>query len=430
MNFKGSEKIKEKSTENENSGVKRVNKVVLLYSGGLDTSVMLKWLQEKYKCELITVTLDVGQKGKEFEKIKEKAIVLGAKKAFVIDAKKEFADNFVAKAIKANALYEDAYPVSTSIARPLLAEHAIKIAKQENADAIAHGCSGKGNDQIRFDITIQTLAPGMKIIAPVREWNMARNDEIEYAKANGIPIPVDFDKPYSVDENLWGKSTECGIIEHTEVEVPKDVLSKSADPEHAPDKPEYVTIQFGKGVPVAINGDKMELWQLIETLNETAGKHGVGIVDHTEDRIVGLKSREFYECPAATVILKAHKDLEKLVCTIHENQFKPMIDQKWAYLAYAGLWYEQLMKDLEAFIDKVNEKVNGEVTVKLFKGNATVVGRKSENALYDLQLATYDKGQTFNQSASLGFIELFGLQSKMAYQLSQKLSQKSEVASH
>lgn len=399
-------------------------KVVLLYSGGLDTSVMLKWIQEKYGCELVTVTLDIGQKTKDFAHIKEKALKLGAVKAFVIDAKKEFADNFVAKAIKANALYEDMYPVSTSIARPLLSEHAIKIAKQEGADAIAHGCSGKGNDQVRFDISIQTLAPGMKVIAPVREWSMLREDEIEYAKKHNIPVPVTVSSPYSVDENLWGKSSECGIIEYPDKEVPKDVLTWVTDPSEAPNKPEYVMLKFEHGIPVALNGKQMELWQLIDTLNTIAGKNGVGLIDHTEDRIVGLKSREYYECPAATVILKAHKDLEKFVCTIHENQFKPMLDQKWAYLAYAGLWYEPLMAELDAYIDKVNEKVNGEVTVKLFKGSAMVVGRKSPSALYNLKLATYEKGQVFNQASSPGFIELFGLQSKMAYQLSKQLKPK------
>lgn len=402
----------------------KVKKTVLLYSGGLDTSVMLKWIQEKYNCELITVTLDIGQRDKNFEQVKEKALKLGAKKTFVIDAKKEFADNYVAKAIKANALYEDAYPVSTSIARPLMAEHAIKIAKQEGADAIAHGCSGKGNDQVRFDLTIQTLAPGMKIIAPVREWDMTRDKEIEYAEKNNIPIPVTMNSPYSVDENLWGKSSECGVIEFPDKEVPKEVLTWIVSQEDAPDKPEYVTTKFEKGIPVALNGEKMELWQLIDKLNEIGGKHGVGIIDHMEDRIVGLKSREFYESPAAVIILKAHKDLEKFVCTIHENHFKPIVDQKWSYLVYAGLWYEPLKSELEAYIDKVNEKVEGEVTVKLFKGSAQVVGRKSPNALYNLKLATYEVGQTFNQASSPGFIELFGLQSKMAYQLAQESKKK------
>ena len=391
-----------------------IKKIVLLYSGGLDTSVMLKWIQEKYGCELITVTLDVGQTGKDLEKVKQKALNLGAKKAFVIDAKKEFADEYVTKAIKANALYEDAYPVSTSIARPLQAKWAVKIAEQEGADTIAHGCSGKGNDQVRFDVTIQTLNPKMKIIAPVREWNMTRDEEIKYAKENNIPIPNDYDKPYSTDENLWGKSSECGIIEYPEKEVPEDVLSWVVSPEKAPDKPEYVIIEFEKGIPVGFNGKKMELWKLIKELNEIGGKHGVGIIDHMEDRIVGLKSREYYECPAAMLILKAHKDIEKYISTIHVNTFKPMIDQKWTYLAYAGLWVDPLRKALEAFIDKVNEKVSGTVKVKLYKGHAQVVGRDSPYALYNLKLATYEKGQTFNQGASPGFIELWGLQSKIA----------------
>jgi len=394
-----------------------VKKCVLLFSGGLDTSVMLKWIQENYGCGLITLTLDVGQTTKDFKEIKNKALKLGAKKAFIIDVKKEFADEYVAKAIKANALYEDAYPVSTTIARPLQAKWAVKIAEEEGADAIAHGCSGKGNDQVRFDVAITTLNPKLKIIAPVREWNMPRDEEIKYAQENGIPIPNDYDNPYSIDENLWGRSSECGIIEHPEKEVPKEVLVWVTDPENAPNKPEYITLEFEKGIPVTLNGKKMELWQLIMKLNKIAGKHGVGMIDHMEDRIIGLKSREFYECPASTVILKAHKDLEKFVSTIHENHFKPMIDQKWTYLAYAGLWFDPLMQALEAFIDKMNEKVTGTVKLKLFKGTAHVVGRKSKYALYDLNLATYDKGHIFNQAASPGFIELFGLQTKMANQV-------------
>jgi argininosuccinate synthase len=398
----------------------KIKKALLLYSGGLDTSILLKWVQEKYGCELITLTLDVGQNSKDLEKIKDKALKLGAKKAFVIDAKKEFADNYIAKAIKANALYEDSYPVSTAIARPLQAKWAVKIAEEENADAIVHGCSGKGNDQIRFDVTIATLNPEIKIIAPVREWNMTRDESIEYAKNNGIPIPVNHNKPYSIDENLWGKSSECGVIEFPDKEVPCDVLTWVTNPIDAQNEPEYVILEFEKGIPVSLNEEKMELWKLVMKLNEIAGKNGVGLIDHMEDRIVGLKSREFYECPAAIVILKAHKDLEKYVSTIHENQFKPLIDQKWTYMAYAGLWLDPLMEELESFIDKMNEKVTGKVKIKLFKGNAFVVGRESKYALYDLKLATYEKGHIFNQKSSSGFIELWGLQSKIAFQKKQK----------
>lgn len=393
----------------------KVKKCLLLYSGGLDTSVMIKWIMEKYNCELTTLTLDIGQETKNLDEVKAKALKLGAVDAYVIDAKKEFADNYISKAIKANALYEDAYPITTAIARPLKAKWAVKIAEQIEADTIAHGSTGKGNDQVRFDITITALNSSLKIIAPVREWNLGRDEEIEYAKKHDIPIPVDINNPYSVDENLWGRSVECGDIENPSKEVPKDALAWVKNWEEAPDKPEYIEINFERGIPISLNGEDIELWQLIKKLNIIGGKHSVGLVDHMEDRIIGLKSREFYEAPAAMILIKAHKDLEKMVCTRYENWFKPIIDKEWTNLVYSGLWVEPLLKDLEAFINKVNKKVNGTVTVKLFKGNAMVVGRESPNALYDLKLVTYEKGQIFNQAASPGFIELYGLQSRMAY---------------
>ena len=397
-----------------------VERCVLLYSGGLDTSVMLKWIQEKYECDLITLTLDMGQKTKDLSWVKEKALKLGAVESFVIDVKEEFADEYISKAIKANALYEDIYPIGTALARPLQAKWSVDIAEKVGADAIAHGCSGKGNDQVRFDVTITSLNPSLKIIAPVREWNMDRGEEIEYAGKHGIPIPIDIDNPYSVDENLWSRSVECGVLENIEEEFPKDVLAWCNLPEDAPDEPEYVEIEFEEGVPVSLNGRGMKLWSLVEELNAIAGKHGIGLIDHVEDRIVGLKSREFYEAPAAMVILKAHKDLEKLVSTRYENWFKPIIDRKWTELVYSGLWIEPLLKDLEVFIEKINKKVSGSVIVKLYKGNAMVVSRNSPNALYDLKLATYDKNQLFNQTASPGFIEIFSLQSKMAFQKSRE----------
>jgi len=398
----------------------KVKKCVLLYSGGLDTSVMIKWIMEKYGCELVTLTLDIGQATKNLEEVKNKAIKLGVSEAYVIDAKKEFADKYISKAIKANALYEDAYPITTAIARPLKAKWAVKIAEEVNADAVAHGSTGKGNDQVRFDITITALNPNLKIIAPVREWGLGRDEEIKYAEENGIPIPVDIDNPYSVDENLWGRSVECGDIEYPEKEVPKNALAWCKPWEETPDAPEYVEIEFEEGVPVSLNGKDMELWKIIKELNEIGGEHGVGLIDHMEDRIIGLKSREFYEAPAATIIIKAHKDLEKTVCTRYENWFKPIVDKEWTNLVYSGLWIEPLTKDLEAFINKVNKKVNGLVRIKLYKGNAMVVGRDSPNALYDLKLATYEKGQLFNQAASPGYIELYGLQSRMAYKLNGK----------
>lgn len=390
-----------------------VEKVLLLFSGGLDTSCMIKWIEEQYNAEVLTLTVDVGQPGLEMEKIKEKALKLGAKKAFVVDAKKEFADNYISKAIEANALYQDAYPLSTAIARPLKCMHAVKIAKQENVDAIAHGSTGKGNDQVRFDVSITTLDPTLKIIAPVREWNMTRDAEIEYAKKHNIPLPANKGE-YSTDENLWGKSSECGILEHPEEMPPEDVFQFVTIPEKAPDKAEYIELEFESGLPTKLNGEKQELWKLIQKLNTIAAKHGVGIIDHMEDRVVGLKSREVYECPAAVCIIMAHKDLEKFTSTKHENSFKPLLDQKWGEMAYSGLWFDPLMDALNSFIEKVNEKVTGKVKLKLYKGHAKVVGRESKNALYDLNLATYEKGQTFNQLASPGFIELWGLQTKMA----------------
>jgi len=396
-----------------------VKKVVLLYSGGLDTSVMLKWIQDVYKVKLITLTADLGQPC-DLEAIKEKALKFGALKAYVVDLKKEFADEYVAKAIKANALYEGKYPLSTSIARYLIAKKAVEIAGEEGADACAHGCTGKGNDQVRFDVTFTTLNPKLKVIAPVREWGMTRDKEMEYAKKHGIPVPNTLKSPYSVDENLWGRSSECGVIEQPDKEVPKEVLQLVTPPEEAPDKPEYVILGFEKGIPVALNGQKMELYKLIMALNKIGGKHGIGIIDHMEDRVVGLKSREYYECPGAVIILDAHKDLEKYVSTIHENLFKEMVDSKWTQMAYSGLWFDPLMDALNAFIDTVNQKVTGEVTVKLYKGSANVVARDSKNAIYDLKLASYNTGQTFNQTASPGFIELWGLQTKIAYQIKKK----------
>ncbi|MFH1588689.1 MAG: argininosuccinate synthase [Candidatus Diapherotrites archaeon] len=393
-----------------------VKKVLLLYSGGLDTSVMVKWIQEKYNAEVFTLTLDVGQPLIELDHVKNKALKLGAKDAFVVDVKKEFAEEYVLKAIKANALYQGKYPLSTALARPLQAKVAVEYAEKINADTIAHGSTGKGNDQVRFDASIITLNPEMKIIAPVREWNMSRDKELEYAKKHGIEISEN-NKKYSTDENLWGKSSECDVLEFPDKEPPEDVFSFCIYPKYAPNQAEYISIEFEKGKPIALNKKKMDLHELIQELNEIAGKHGVGIYDHMEDRTIGLKSREVYECPAAACILEAHKDLEKFVSTGNENHFKAIIENEWSKMVYTGLWFDPLMNALNSFIEEVNEKVSGTVNLKLFKGNAAIVGRKSPNALYDHNLATYNEGQTFNQKASPGFIELWSLQSKMAYQL-------------
>ena len=401
-------------------------KIVLAYSGGLDTSVLLKWLQQKYESDVITVTLDVGQK-EDLEAIELKAESLGVLKHYSIDAKEEFVDSYVFPAIKANALYEEKYPVSTALSRPLIAEKLVEVAEKEGADAVAHGCTGKGNDQVRMEVSVKALAPSLEVIAPVREWNMTRDAEIEFAKANSIPIPVDVENPYSIDQNLWGRSVECGVLEFPDKEPPEVVYEWTVSPEKAPDKPEYLTLMFENGVPKALNGEETDPVALVETLNEIAGGHGIGRIDHVEDRLVGIKSREVYECPAATVIIEAHKDLEKLVLTRHELSFKRQVDALWANLAYTGLWMDPLKEDLDAFIDKTQERVTGEVKVKLYKGSCQVVSRSSPLSLYDKDLATYNIETTFDQSSSAGFIELWGLPTRVANALKKKVAAKQDV---
>ena len=395
---------------------------MLAYSGGLDTSVMIKWLQEKYNAEVITVTVNVGQP-ENLAEVEEKANNLGVSKHYSIDAKDEFATDYVFPAIKANALYEGKYPISTTLSRPLIAKKMVEVAEKEGATALAHGCTGKGNDQVRFDISIGSLAPDLKIIAPVREWNMTRDEEIAYAKANGIPVSTAA-KKYSIDQSIWGRSIECGVLEDASQEPPEDTFEWTVSPEKAPNTPEYVTINFEAGVPVALNKKALAPLALIETLNKTAGKHGVGRIDHIEDRLVGIKSREVYECPAAAVLLEAHKDLEKMVLTRHEVLFKQQIDAQWTFLAYAGLWMDPLREDLEAFINKSQEKVHGEVHVKLYKGGLQVVGRSSPMSLYDQNLVNYNIKTGFNQAYSKGFIELWGLQTRMHNVLKRKAKEQ------
>jgi argininosuccinate synthase len=395
---------------------------VLAYSGGLDTSVMIKWLQEKYSAEVITVTVNVGQP-ENLAEAEEKANNLGVLKHYSIDAKAEFATDYVFPAIKANALYEGKYPISTTLSRPLIVKKMVEIAEKEGATALAHGCTGKGNDQVRFDISIGALAPDLKIIAPVREWSMTRAEEIEYAKANGIPVSTAA-KKYSIDQSIWGRSIECGVLEDASQEPPEDAFEWTVSPEKAPNTPEHVTIGFETGVPVALNGKALAPLALIEALNKMAGKHGVGRIDHIEDRMVGIKSREIYECPAATVLIEAHKDLEKMVLTRHEVLFKQQIDAQWTFLAYAGLWLDPLREDLDAFINKSQENVEGEVRVKLYKGNAQIVGRSSPMSLYDQNLVNYNIKTGFNQAYSKGFIELWGLQTRMANVLKRKAKEQ------
>src|ERR671930_1836574 len=396
-----------------------VSRVLLLYSGGLDTSVMLKWIQDEYDAEVVALTVNLGQPGEDYEVVKGKALQLGAVAAEVVDARQEFAEDFVVPAIKANAVYGLGYPLFTALGRPLIAKLAVEIARRTGCDTIAHGCTGKGNDQVRIEATIATLAPELKVIAPVRGWQMGRDEEIEYARRNGIPVKGGTEvAPYSIDDNLWGRSSEGRWIEDLGHAPDDDVFQLVTRPEEAPDEPELVEVEFERGVPVALNGERLGIVELLERAAEIGCRHGVGIVDHIEDRIVGLKVRDIYEVPAAAILLPAHAELERLVCTIHQNQFKSDLDRQWASLVYAGLWCEPLRGDLHAYMDSVNAQVSGTIGLKLFKGSARVVTRSSPNAVYDQSLASFgESGGLFSQQASPGFIELWSLQSRMAHRL-------------
>jgi len=391
---------------------------LLLYSGGLDTSVMLKWIKEHYQCEIVALTIDIGQTADDLNKIKQKALKLGAKKAIVYDAKDEFADVILAEAIKANADYQGGYALSTPLGRVIISKVAVKIASQEKCQVIAHGCTGKGNDQVRFESYITTLNPKLKTIAPVREWSMGRQEEIAYAKTHGIPVKQTAAKPYSYDENMWGNTGEGGEIEEPKLEVPlKNILQWSNTPEAAPAKPEYLELKFKAGKPVALNGKPMKLSQLITKVNSLGAKHGVGVFQLIEDRLVGLKVRGVYENPGASILIAAHKKLELLVSTRDENELKSFMDNKWAYLTYAAKWYDPVMYHIHAFISSQNKKVTGTVKLKLYKGNITVVSLESPHSLFDGNLATFEKNHAFNQNASAGFIEIHNLAQKTAYSM-------------
>ncbi len=386
-------------------------KVVLAYSGGLDTSVAIKWLQEK-GYDVVAVCLDVGE-GKDLEFIKEKALQVGAVQSYVIDAKKEYAEEYALIALQAHALYEGKYPLVSALSRPLIAKKLVEIAETTGAVAVAHGCTGKGNDQVRFEVSIQALNPQLKVLAPVREWKWSREEEIEYAKKHDIPIPINLDSPYSIDQNLWGRSNECGILEDPWAAPPEDAYELTAPIELTPDEADVIEIEFTKGVPVAINGEYLPLDELILHLNQLAGKHGVGRIDHVENRLVGIKSREVYECPAAMTLLKAHKELEDLTLVKEVAHFKPIIEQKITELIYNGLWFSPLKQALEAFLKETQKHVTGTVRVKLFKGHAIVEGRKSAYSLYDEKLATYTSDDSFDHDAAVGFISLWGLPTKV-----------------
>jgi argininosuccinate synthase len=402
-----------------------VGRVLLLYSGGLDTSVMLHWIQERYGAEIVALTVNLGQPDEDWDVVTGKARDLGAVDAIVVDAREEFARDYVTPAIKANALYGGGYPLFTALGRPLIGKIAVEQARATGCDTIAHGCTGKGNDQVRLEATIATLDPGLRVLAPVREWQMGREEEVAYAREHGIPLKGGTEAPpYSIDDNLWGRSSEGGAIEDL-AEAPRDdVFQLVTRPEDAPDDPEHVRIGFEHGVPVSLDGERLELVELLERAGEAGRRHGVGIVDHIEDRIVGLKVRDLYEIPAAAIVLAAHADLEKLVSTIHQNNFKRSLEDRWAYLCYAGLWWEPLRGDLDAYMDSANEHVTGEVKLKLYKGSARPVARSSPYALYDQALAGFgESGGSFSQAASPGFIELFSLQTRMAHRVRNRVEE-------
>ena len=391
-------------------------KAVLAFSGGLDTSVVVKYLQDKHDMDVVTVTIDVGQQD-NYKAIAAKAKKLGVKKHYTIDARKEFVTDYIFPSIKANALYQKKYCLATALARPLIAQKVLEIAKKEKVTALAHGCSGKGNDQVRFDITMRS-GSNLPIIAPIRDMNLDRTTELKFANKHGIKIDT-VAKKFSIDQNLWGRAIEGGVLEDPYNEPPDDAFIW-VKTKNLPDKATYLEIKFEKGIPVAVDGKAMNPIKLVEYLNKKAGAAGVGIVDHIEDRVVGIKSREVYETPAASCLIEAHSDLEKMVHTKHETKFKSIVDDEWSWLAYSGLWQDPLKSDLDAFIEQAQKRVSGTVKLKLYKGSMRVVGRKSKYSLYSHKIATYGKESTFDQRLATGFVELWGLQSTEANKLQKK----------
>ncbi len=392
-------------------------KIVVAYSGGLDTSVMVKWLSKKYDADIITATGFLGQK-KEIQGVKEKAAKTGAVKSVVLDLREEFITNYVWKALKAGALYEGSYPMATAIGRPLLAKMLVDVAIQENADSVSHGCTGKGNDQVRFEVGVNTLAPHLNVIAPLREWEFkCREDEMEYAIENGIPINATKDSPYSIDENLWGISIECGVLEDPEAAPPEDAYQITTNPKFAPDKADTISIGFEKGIPVTLNGVELNAVELVSQLKDLGAVHGIGRLDLIENRVVGIKSREIYEAPAAVILHTAHMELERLILDKETFRFKQNVSNKVANLIYDGLWYSPLFNSLSAFVDSTQENLTGEVKLELYKGTIKTLSRKSIHSLYSKELATYTKEDTFDHQASTGFIKIYGLPYKTMTQV-------------
>ena len=395
-------------------------KLVLAYSGGLDTSVAIPWLTEQ-GYEVVALTVDLGEK-KDLDAIQRRALRTGAVAAYVVDGRVPFLRDFVWPSLQAGAVYEGAYPLATALGRPLIAAMLVQIARREGAVAIAHGCTGKGNDQVRFDLTTAALAPELEVVAPVRDWGMNREDEIEYARRHGVEVPATRDSPYSVDENLWGRSIEAGVLEDPWQEPPPDVWAWTVDPGRAPEEPLYLEIGFREGVPTTLDGRPLPAVELVETLNRLGGAHGVGRIDHLENRLVGIKSREVYEAPAAVLLLQAHRALEDIVLTKDVARFKDQVAAQWAQLAYDGLWFSPLREALQAFVATTQRHVTGEVRLKLNRGQAMVVGRKAPQQLYRPELATYGRGDRFDQRAAAGFIKLFGLGTRTAAEVQGQLS--------
>ncbi len=392
-------------------------KIVVAYSGGLDTSVMVKWLMDKYKAEIVTATGNLGQK-KELKGLREKAVKTGVSKIYIQDLTKEFVEEYIFPALKAGALYEKTYPMATSLGRPLLAKMLVDVARKEGATMVAHGCTGKGNDQVRFEVSIAALAPELKVLAPLRDWEFkSREEEMAYAKKHGIPVAATKASPYSIDENIWGTSIECGVLEDPMVEAPEDAYTRTVSPEDAPNKAEYISIDFEQGIPVKLNGRKMDSVQMLHTLNDIGGKHGVGRLDLVENRLVGIKSREIYEAPAATILHFAHTELERLTLDKSVFNMKNQLSAEYANLVYNGLWFSPLKKALDAFVNSTQERVTGTVFVKLFKGSVNISGRTSKYSLYNAKLATYTKEDQFDHKASEGFIKIFGLPVKTYQQV-------------
>ena len=395
---------------------KEIKKILLAYSGGLDTSVAIKWLQDKYDAEIITYTAHLGQP-QDWDAVEKKALATGASKAYIDDIREEFITDYVYPALKVNAMYQEKYPLATALARPLISKRMVEIAKKEGVDALAHGCTGKGNDQVRFEVSFKALAPEMEIIAPLRDWEfVSRDAEIEYAEANGIPVKATKDSPYSIDQNLWGISIECGVLEDPWAEPPADAYQWTKDVDDTPDQPKYLTIDFEKGVPVAVDGEKMSPIDIVEKLNAVGSEYGVGRIDMLEDRLVGIKSREIYEAPAGEILITAHKALEDLTLDRDTKNYKAEMSAKYAELTYNGLWFSPLRDALDAFVDKSQQTVTGTVKVKLYKANCTLAGRKSEYSLYDHGLATYDESDNFDHKSAPGFINLWALPLQVANQ--------------